>query len=86
VPFFNLYWLFRAFYGFSQDWNRITAAYEDTRLAPRMPEGLFLTYCIGTFIPPLGLIVSFPVMAAMCRAINFVAFRPVAQPGTLRFR
>jgi hypothetical protein len=87
IPFFNLYWIFRAYYGLPQEWNRITAAYEETRLAPRMPEGLFLAYSITSLIfPPVALILGFPVMSSMCKAINFVAFRPVQQPGTMRFR
>jgi hypothetical protein len=87
IPFFNLYWLFRAFYGLSQEWNRITAAYEETRLAPRMPEGLFLAFCITSLVfPPVAIVLAFPVMSAMCKAINFIAFRPVQQPGAMRFR
>lgn len=89
IPFFNLYWIFRAFAGFAKEWNLITSAYEDTRLAPKMSEGLFLTFCIcivsmiGT---PIAFFLTFPVFSSMCRAINFIAFRPVQQPGALRFR
>lgn len=86
IPFFNLYWIFRAYHGFAREWNHLTAAYEDTRLAPKMPEGLFLAFCIGIFLFPLGLFLVFPVTAALCRAINFIAFRPVHQPGAIRFR
>lgn len=87
VPLFNLYWLFRAYYGFAQDWNRIMACHEETRLAPRMPEGLFMAYCITILLFwPVGVILLFPVIGSMCKAINFVAFRPVQQPGTMRFR
>lgn len=87
IPFFNLYWIFRAYYGLPQEWNRITAAYEETRLAPRMPEGLFLAFCITSLVfPPVALILGFPVMSSMCKAINFVAFRPVQRPGAMRFR
>jgi hypothetical protein len=87
IPFFNLYWIFRAYYGLPQEWNRITAAHEETRLAPRMPEGLFLAFCITSLVfPPVALILAFPVMSAMCKSINFIAFRPVQQPGTMRFR
>ncbi len=89
IPFFNLYWIFRAYAGFAREWNLITSAYEDTRLAPRMSEGLFLTFCICivTIIGvPVAVILAFPLYASMCRAINFIAFRPVQQPGTMRFR
>jgi hypothetical protein len=88
IPFFNLYWIFRAFAGFAKEWNRITSAYVDTRLAPRMSEGLFLTFCIcivSIIGAPLAVFLAFPVFASMCRAINFIAFRPVQQPGAMRF-
>lgn len=89
IPFFSLYWIFRAFAGFAKEWNLITSAYEDTRLAPKMSEGLFLTFCIcvvSVIGSPIAMILSFPVFSSMCRAINFVAFRPVQQPGAMRFR
>jgi hypothetical protein len=89
IPFFNLYWIFRAFAGFAKEWNLITSAYEDTRLAPKMSEGMFLTFCIcvvSMIGAPIAVILAFPVFSSMCRAINFIAFRPVQQPGTMRFR
>lgn len=89
IPFFNFYWIFRAFAGFAKEWNLITSVHEETRLAPKMSEGLFLTFCICivTVIgSPIALILAFPVFSSMCRAINFVAFRPVQQPGAMRFR
>jgi hypothetical protein len=52
-----------------------------------MPEGLFLAYCITILLFwPVGIILSFPVIGSMCKAINFIAFRPVQQPGAMRFR
>lgn len=87
VPFYNLYWIFRAYHGLSREWNHITSAYDETRAAPRMPEGLFLAYCITSLVfAPVALILAFPVMSAMCRAVNFIAFRPVQQTGGFRFR
>jgi GYF domain 2 len=89
IPLFSLYWIFRAFAGFAKEWNLITSAYEDTRLAPKMSEGLFLTFCIcvvSMIGAPIAMILAFPIFSSMCRAINFVAFRPVQQPGAMRFR
>ncbi len=89
IPLFSLYWIFRAFAGFAKEWNFITAAYEETRMAPRMSEGLFLAFCIcivSVIGAPIAFILAFPVFSSMCRAINFIAFRPVQQPGALRFR
>jgi hypothetical protein len=87
VPVFNLYWIFRAYYGFAQEWNRLTHYYEDTRRGPKMSEGLFLAFCILSLIfPPLGLILMFPVMASMCNAVNFIARRPLHARGPVRPR
>lgn len=87
VPFFNVYWIFRAYYGFAQEWNRLTSFYEDSRRGPRMSEGLFLAFCIGGVIfPLLSLILVFPVMASMCNAINFIARRPLQARGPVRPR
>lgn len=82
IPFFNYYWLFMAFYGLAKDWNQTTSTYSDIQAAPKLSEGVFLTFCIGCFLPPLSLIMLFPVMSQMCKGINFFAFRPKpGQPG-----
>ena len=86
VPFFNLYWIFVAFYGLAQDWNRITRSFADLNHAPRMSEGLVLAWCICSIVAfPVGLILWFPMMAQICRSINFMAYRPVRRPGMLLF-
>lgn len=76
IPFFNLYWIFVAIAGLPKDWNRIVSSYEDLHNAPRMSEGVFLMYSIGSIIfPPLSLIVIFPMMSQICNGINFFAYR-----------
>ncbi|QTN34211.1 DUF4339 domain-containing protein [Akkermansiaceae bacterium] len=76
IPFFNIYWIFVALAGLPKDWNRIVASYDDLKAAPRLSEGVFLMYCIGSLVfPPLALIVGFPMMAQICRGVNFFAFR-----------
>lgn len=79
IPFFNLYWIFQAFLGLAKDWNKTVNTYSDLKSAPRMPEGVFLTFCIGCFLFPLSMIMIFPVMSRICTCINFLAFR--VQPG-----
>lgn len=79
IPFFNMYWIFQSFLGLAKDWNKTVATYSDLKSAPRMPEGVFLTFCIGCFVPPLAFIMIFPVMSRICNGINFFAFRP--KPG-----
>jgi hypothetical protein len=79
IPFFNMYWIFQSFLGLAKDWNRTVSTYSDLKTAPRMPEGVFLIFCIGCFIPPLSFFMIFPVMSRICNGINFFAFRP--KPG-----
>jgi hypothetical protein len=86
IPGFNLYWIFVAIKGFAEDWNRIVSQHPDLARAPRMSEGVFLTYCIGTIIAPLGMVMWLPMMAQVCKAINFMAFRPTQHPGTFNIR
>jgi hypothetical protein len=78
IPFFNLYWIFQAFWGFSVDYN---AYIERHSIAVnKLPVGLFLTYAIlvvASVVPYLGLL---PGMAAfviliillvmICNAVN----------------
>lgn len=76
IPFYNLYWMFVAIAGLPKDWNRIVASYDDLKNAPRLSEGVFLMFCIGSIIfPPLSLIVMFPMMSQICQGINFFAYR-----------
>jgi hypothetical protein len=86
IPFFNLYWLFQAYYGLAKDWNRIMSQHPNLARMPRISEGLALTYCIGMFIPLLSLICWFPLMSQITTAINAMAYRPVHHPGTMFIR
>ncbi len=52
IPFYNLYWLFKVFWGFSKDFNRYRT--RNNLDAPKLPEGLFLAFSI------MSLIVAFP--------------------------
>ncbi len=82
IPFFNAYWVFQAFYGLAQDWNRIASSYDDLRDAPRMSETVFLLFCIGIFVPGLSLVMIFPMMANLCKGINYFAYRRNPQAST----
>ena len=86
IPFFNLYWIFQAFLGLAKDWNKTVNTYSDLKTAPRMPEGIFLTFCIGCFIFPLAMVMIFPVMSRICEGINFFAFRVQAGHSALGAR
>ena len=76
IPFFNVYWVFVAIYGLAQDWNRITASYPNTQGAPRMGEGMFLTFliCMLSGIGfPVGMVLWFIVWKQICNGVNFFA-------------
>ena len=47
VPFFNVYWNFRAYRDWAHDYNRILASDERFTIGPRAKVGLFVTYCWG---------------------------------------
>ncbi len=80
IPFFNIYWIFVALYGLSQDWNRIMASHPNLQRAPRMGEGMFLTYLICSFVaPPVAIIFWFIVYKQMCDGINFMATQNLRQ-------
>ncbi|BCX47689.1 endosomal trafficking protein RME-8 [Haloferula helveola] len=83
IPFYNLYWIFVAYWRWSQEWNRIVVANPKHRNAPRMSEGLFMTYPIvnlSAFV--LSILALLPVLVfqvivirGMCAAINYSADR-----------
>ena len=77
VPLFNLYWIFIAFYGLAQDYNRITGRFKDLNRAPKLSEGLFLAYCIcAVVVAPVAVILWVPMMLQVCKAITFMALPP----------
>lgn len=82
IPLFNIYWVFIAYWKWSQEWNRITALYGNTHHAPRASEGMFLTSIILGLccnLPLLGLLICIPaliidliVFNQMCKGVNFM--------------
>lgn len=81
IPLFNLYWVFIAYWRWSQEWNRLVAASPSHPQAPRAGEGLFLGYAIlsisgvllGVFsLIPL-LIVQLMMMKNLCNIVNYGA-------------
>ena len=86
IPFFNVYWMFQAIWGFAVDYNKYI---ERHRLAvSRLPDGLFLTANILHFamiIPFVNIAVAFvllgihlAVVAKMCDGVNALATAPRA--------
>ena len=87
IPFFNLYWIFQAFWGFSVDYNAFIERHSIA--ANKLPAGLFLTYAILSVVsavPYLGILpgmaafVIFMILVVMiCNAVN--ALPDVASAG-----
>ena len=49
IPFFNLYWIFQAVWGFAVDFNKYISR-NNVNTAPRLPQRLFLALCILTLL------------------------------------
>ncbi|MBM3157088.1 MAG: hypothetical protein FJ004_07355 [Chloroflexi bacterium] len=79
IPLFNLYWIFQAFWGFAVDFNKYVVR-NNVTAAPRLPEGLFLAFCIlyvATIIPFVGIAISLAnfvigaiLISKVCDAVN----------------
>ena len=73
IPFFNLYWMFQAFWGFSKDYNANIDS--QTISAQRLPEGLFLTACILPLcgiIPFVSWLASIANIVVMIICVNYI--------------
>lgn len=82
IPFFNLYWIFQAFWGFAKDYNSYISRHEIS--TSKLPEGLFLALCIVSILTGLlfrvptaslvfsviGLIISIILAIKVCDAVN----------------
>lgn len=74
IPVINLFWMFRAFYHWSRDYNMRCDLVDPTH-APRASETLFLVHC---FLCLFGLpILHIFVMFQVCRGVNYLAPQPV---------
>jgi len=75
IPFFNLYWMFPAIWGWAQDYNAYTLRHGIAR--EEMNEGLFLAFLICNLaFPPGALVLMFVIVAKMCDGINTIAGAP----------
>jgi len=84
IPFFHLYWVFQAIWGYSVDYNAYIERHSIN--APPLPAGLFLTFCILSLagaIPYIGTIVAFAnivifiiMVVKICDAVNILPAEP----------
>jgi len=56
IPFYNFYWIFRAWWGFSRDYNRYIERHNIN--TSKLKEGLFLTFCILSIC---SMVLSLPI-------------------------
>lgn len=76
IPFFNFYWFFQAFWGWTKDYNALVA--QKGVSAPRAPEGLALTMCILMLV---GIIPFVGYVAALINVILLFVFYNAAING-----
>jgi len=68
IPFFNLYWIFQAFWGFAKDYNSYLSRHGISM--SQLPTGLFLLYCILILVSLL--MQWIPVVGSVMGIINWV--------------
>jgi len=95
IPFFNLYWIFQAYWGFAKDYNAYIERHHNVSEGgisiPRVSANLFLAFCILPFllwIPILGVIlwITYFVLSILsinqlCNAINNLPMYPGIMGG-----
>jgi len=71
IPFYNFYWIFKAWYGFAEDYNRYIDRYALN--APKLGEGLFLAFCIlfiCAMVPFLNYLAGLPFLVIFIITAN----------------
>jgi len=66
IPFYNFYWIFRAWHGFAQDYNRYIDRHAVNE--PKLGESLFLAFCIlfvCCMVPFLNYLAGLPFLAIL---------------------
>jgi len=87
IPFFNLYWLFQAYWGFAKDYNYYISRHGITA-ARRLPDGLFLAYCILIllswlpFVALANFIIYAVIISNICDGVNRLPSLSTASPSS----
>ncbi len=91
IPFFNLYWIFQAFWGFSVDYNAYIERYSIA--VDKLPANLFLTYAIlsvASAVPYIGIlpgiaafIILMILVVQICNAVNVLPDIISAEPAPI---
>lgn len=76
IPFFNLYWIFQAYWGFAKDYNAYVQRHHDVSAGgisiPELSVNLFLAYCILSLVA--GFLSIIPVLGFLLVLAYFVVF------------
>ncbi|MBN2181195.1 MAG: hypothetical protein JW715_04715 [Sedimentisphaerales bacterium] len=89
IPFFNLYWIFQAYWGFAEDYNAYIERHSVS--TSKLPSGLFLTYAIlhvASAVPYIGIlpgigafVIYIILVVQICKAVNALPeLAPSEQP------
>jgi len=71
IPFYNFYWIFKAWYGFARDYNRYIERHALN--TPNLEESLFLAFCIlfiCVMVPFLSYLAALPFLAIFIITAN----------------
>jgi hypothetical protein len=68
IPCWNVYWIFQAYWGWAVDYNRYVESHRIS--APRVSEGLALTFCILQLVGVVGRVV--PLVSGVVGLLNLV--------------
>ena len=71
IPFYNFYWIFKAWYGFARDYNRYIERHALN--TPKLEESLFLAFCIlfiCGMVPFLSYLAGLPFLAIFIITAN----------------
>jgi hypothetical protein len=100
IPGFNLYWIFRVYYGFAKEYNVLASRHQLN--VPRLPAGLYLTLSIVAVIDvaallPYGVDISISIIVSVlhvsiglaviyltCQAVNRIPAEIYQRPQALR--
>jgi len=82
VPFFNLYWIFQAYWGWTQDYNRLRES-RGLRMLRPAPEGLAMSFCVfavlgglpfvGIVLMLVGMVLGLLFFSSAIDAVNALA-------------
>jgi hypothetical protein len=73
IPFFNFYWIFQAYLGWTKDYNRYVAS--ESIPAPQVSEGFAMTICVlmvCSAIPYVGMVIALVNMVFLGLFLNQV--------------